>query len=150
MWLKAKNIHSNRPSKKLDQKRYRLFRISKNICQEVFQLELLEGWMIHNVFNEDLLIQCRESQFIGQHIELAPPPDIINKEEEYCQTYKVWTQIFLIFFLFYFSSFLFFQFLGTGVRGECDCYVTLSHVTCHVIAMKGYRRFWKDNVIWHV
>ena len=31
MWLEAKNIHLNRPSKKLDQKRYGLFRISKNI-----------------------------------------------------------------------------------------------------------------------
>ena len=43
MWLEAKNIHSNRPSKKLDQKRYGLFKISKNISQGVFQLELPEG-----------------------------------------------------------------------------------------------------------
>ena len=31
MWLKAKNIHLNRSSKKLNQKRYRFFRILKNI-----------------------------------------------------------------------------------------------------------------------
>ena len=31
MWLEAKNIHPNRPSKKLDQKRYRLFKIIKDI-----------------------------------------------------------------------------------------------------------------------
>jgi len=31
IWLEAKNIHLNRPLKKLDQKRYRLFRITKNI-----------------------------------------------------------------------------------------------------------------------
>jgi len=43
IWLEAK-------------KRYRPFKISKNIGQGAFQLELLEGWMIHNVFNEDLLI----------------------------------------------------------------------------------------------
>jgi len=43
IWLEVKNIHSNRPLKKLDQKRYGLFRISKNIGQEVFQLEFLEG-----------------------------------------------------------------------------------------------------------
>ena len=36
MWLEAKNIHLNRLSKKLDQKRYRPFRILKNIGQEVF------------------------------------------------------------------------------------------------------------------
>jgi len=56
VWLEAQNIHLNRPSKKLDQKRYRLFKISKNIGQGTFQLELSEGWMIHNMFNEDLLI----------------------------------------------------------------------------------------------
>ena len=43
VWLENKNIHLNRPSKKLDQKRYRLFKILKNISLEVFQLELLEG-----------------------------------------------------------------------------------------------------------
>ena len=31
MWLENKNIYLNRPSKKLDQKRYGPFRISKNI-----------------------------------------------------------------------------------------------------------------------
>ena len=36
MWLEAKNIHLNRPSKKLDQKRYKPFRISKDIGQEIF------------------------------------------------------------------------------------------------------------------
>jgi len=38
--------------------------------------------MIHNVFNEDLT-RCREPHFKGQHMELAPPPTIINEEEEY-------------------------------------------------------------------
>ena len=55
VWLEVKNIHSKQFSKKLDQKRYEPFRISKNIGQKVFQLELLEEWIIHNVFNEDLL-----------------------------------------------------------------------------------------------
>ena len=36
MWLEAKNIHSSWSLKKLDQKKYRLFKISKNIEQEVF------------------------------------------------------------------------------------------------------------------
>jgi len=31
MWLEARNIHSNRLSKKLDQNEYRHFRISRNI-----------------------------------------------------------------------------------------------------------------------
>ena len=60
IWLEAKNIHSNRLSKKLDQKRYRPFKILKTIGQRAFQLKLPEEWMIHNVFNKDLLTQCRE------------------------------------------------------------------------------------------
>ena len=55
VWLEAKNIYCvylNQLSKKLDQKRYRPFKISKDIVQEVFQLELLEEWAIHNIFNK--------------------------------------------------------------------------------------------------
>jgi len=73
----------NRPSKKLDNKRYRPFRITKDISSGAFQLELLEGWMIHNVFNEDLLTCCVELKFQGQHKDPVPPPMIINEEEEY-------------------------------------------------------------------
>jgi len=40
MWLEAKNIQSSQSSKKLDQKRYRPFEITKNIGQEAFQLKL--------------------------------------------------------------------------------------------------------------
>jgi len=55
VWLENKNIHSNQPSKKLDNKRYRPFKILKDISSEAFELELSEGWIIHNMFNEDLL-----------------------------------------------------------------------------------------------
>ena len=83
MQLEAKNIHLNRPSKKLNQKRYRPFRILKDIRQGAFQLELLKGWMIYDVFNKNLLIKCREPHFLGQCMDLAPLPTIINEEEEY-------------------------------------------------------------------
>ena len=83
VWLENKNIQSNRPSKKLDNKRYGPFRISKDISSGVFQLEILEGWMTHNIFNEDLLTRCVEPKFKGQHKEPAPPPTIINEEKEY-------------------------------------------------------------------
>ena len=69
IWLEVKNIHSNQLSKKLDQKRYGLFRIMKEIGQEVFQLKLPEGWIIHNVFNEDLLTRYREPHYQGQHMK---------------------------------------------------------------------------------
>ena len=81
--MENKNIHSNRPSKKLDNKRYGPFRISKDIGSGAFELELPEGWMIHNVFNKDLLIRCVEPKFQGQCRNPAPSPVIINEEEEY-------------------------------------------------------------------
>ena len=67
----------------MDNKRYRPFRISKDIGSEAFQLELPEGWTIHNVFNKDLLIQCIEPKFKGQYKDPTPLPTIINKEEKY-------------------------------------------------------------------
>jgi len=67
----------------LDNKRYRPFRISKDIGSEEFQLELPEGWTIHNVFNKDLLIQCVEPKFKEQYKDPTPLPTIINKEEKY-------------------------------------------------------------------
>ena len=73
----------NQPSKKLDNKRYGPFKISKDIDSEAFQLELPEEWMIHNVFNKDLLTQCIELKFKEQHKDPTPPPTIINEEEEY-------------------------------------------------------------------
>ena len=39
--------------------------------------------MIHNMFNEDLLTQCKESYFKEQHVELASPSIIVNKKKEY-------------------------------------------------------------------
>ena len=83
VWLENKNIHSNRLSKKLDNKRYGPFKISKDIGSGAFELELLEGWMIHNVFNENLLTRCVEPKYQEQHMSLAPPLVIINEEEEY-------------------------------------------------------------------
>ena len=43
VWLENKNIRLNRPSKKLGNKRYGPFKISKNIELGTFELELPEG-----------------------------------------------------------------------------------------------------------
>ena len=55
----------------------------KDIDLGAFQLELPEGWIIHNMFNKDLLTRCNKPQLKEQHVELAPPPTIINEEEKY-------------------------------------------------------------------
>ena len=53
------------------------------IRQGAYRLELPEGWAIHNVFNKDLLTHYKKVEFASQHKDPAPPPDIINEEEEY-------------------------------------------------------------------
>jgi len=45
--------------------------------------------MIHDVFNKDLLTRCREPHYQEQHMKPAPPPTIINEEEEY-EVEEVW------------------------------------------------------------
>ena len=67
----------------MDNKRYKPFRIAKDISLGAFQLDLPEGWMIYNIFNKNLLTQYVELKFKGQYEDPAPPPMIINKEEEY-------------------------------------------------------------------
>ena len=68
--------------------------IAKDIGLRAFQLDLPEGWMIHNVFNKDLLTQCVEPKFKQQHEDPAPLPTIINEEEEYeveeVRKYRKW------------------------------------------------------------
>ena len=73
----------------MDNKKYRPFRITKDIGSGVFQLELPEGWIIHNIFNEDLLTRCVEPKFQEQHKDPASLPIIINEEEEY-EVEEVW------------------------------------------------------------
>jgi len=43
VWLETRNIQTNQPSKKLDQKRYRPFTIKEEIEQGAYRLELPEG-----------------------------------------------------------------------------------------------------------
>jgi len=45
--------------------------------------------MIHDMFNEYLLTGCRKPHYPEQHMEPAPPPVIINEEEEY-EVEEVW------------------------------------------------------------
>jgi len=42
VWLEARNIQTNQPSKKLDQKRYGPFTIKKKIRQRTYRLKLPE------------------------------------------------------------------------------------------------------------
>jgi hypothetical protein len=83
VWLEATNIHSNRPTRKLDHKRYGPFEIIKPIGDRSYQIKLPETWAIHDVFHSSLLTKFNEPEFDSQKKPTPPPPDIINEEEEY-------------------------------------------------------------------
>ena len=53
----------------------------------MFQIELLEGWMIHNMLNEDLLIQYKEPHFKRQHMDSVLLLEIVrNYRKQGCGT----------------------------------------------------------------
>jgi hypothetical protein len=83
MWLEATNIHSNRPSRKLDNKRYGPFEVEEKVGDWAYCLRLPETWAIHNVFHETLLTGTHAAEFNSQKKPMPPPPDIIEEEEEY-------------------------------------------------------------------
>jgi hypothetical protein len=66
VWLEATNIHSNRPSAKLDNKRYGPFEILEPVGERSFRLKLPETWAIHNVFHSTLLNRHSTPEFDSQ------------------------------------------------------------------------------------
>jgi hypothetical protein len=83
VWLEATNIHSNRLSQKLDNKRYGPFEVEKKVSDWAYRLKLPETWAIHNVFHSTLLTKTHAAEFDSQKKLTPPPPDIIEEEEEY-------------------------------------------------------------------
>ncbi|KAF7763757.1 hypothetical protein Agabi119p4_8294 [Agaricus bisporus var. burnettii] len=83
VWLEATNIHSNRPTRKLDHKRYGPFDVLKQVGDRSYKLKLPDSWTIHDVFHTSLLTKVRDPEFDSQNKPIPPPPDIINEEEEY-------------------------------------------------------------------
>ena len=54
IFLSSKNIKTQRPSKKLNDKMLRSFKIIKKVGR-AFQLELLRTMLIHDIFHPSLL-----------------------------------------------------------------------------------------------
>ena len=81
--LEATNIHTERPSKKLDDKRYGPFQIIKKEGLASYRLKLDRTWHnIHPVFHECLLHPYHSGEFPSQQIKPPPPPEIISSVEE--------------------------------------------------------------------
>ena len=80
MFLSSKNIKTQRPSKKLNDKMLEPYKIVKKVGR-AFQLELLRTMLIHDVFHSSLLQRAATDSLPGQKQTLSPPIIVKNQEE---------------------------------------------------------------------
>ena len=77
VWLLRRNIHTTRPSSKLDAKKLGPFVIEKKVSDTAFRLTLPGTMRIHPTFHVSLLEKYNENRFPQRQIE-QPPPPIVN------------------------------------------------------------------------
>jgi len=82
VWLEGKNLCLPYQATKLALKRYRPFKIIKEISPVAYQLALPLTWKIHDTFHASLLSPYRKTTAYGPNFS-QPPPDLINDKEQY-------------------------------------------------------------------
>ena len=82
VWLKAVNIKTQRPSKKLDDKYLGPYQIERVLGKNVVKLALPETMKIHPVFHVSLIKPEKESKISGRQQEPSKPV-IVEGEEEW-------------------------------------------------------------------
>ncbi len=83
VWLDSTNLHLPRPKKKLDDKHVGPFVILEKVGAAAYKLKLPTHWKIYPCFNEKLLTPYVLPAFPNQEVPPAPPPELINDEEEF-------------------------------------------------------------------
>ena len=82
VWLEARNLKQNILDLKFAPKQEGFFTITKVLSPLSYKLKLPTLWKIHPIFHTSLLTPYHENEIRGLNF-LAPPPDLINSEEEY-------------------------------------------------------------------
>ena len=84
VYLEATNLRSDRPSKKLDDKRFGPFKIKQKVGAASYKLHLPASWpAIHPTFHESLLTHYRPPRFPSQQKPPPPPPLEVEGELQY-------------------------------------------------------------------
>jgi hypothetical protein len=84
VWLEGTNITTDRPMKKLGDKRFGPFKVIEKVGKSAYKLQIPKRWRsIHPVHNETLLTPYHKPQFPSQPRNTNPPPEVVGKELEY-------------------------------------------------------------------
>ena len=85
VWISASNIRTERPSQKLEHRRFGPFKITRKVGASAYQLAIPPEWKkrgVHPVFNESLLSPYVAPYFPSQQVPEPPPPILIDLEDE--------------------------------------------------------------------
>jgi len=83
VYLNASDIKTTRPSPKLSHRRLGLFEVEHQVGLLAYYLKLPHGMrQLHPVFNVVKLFAALENLILGRKPQ-APPPPIVNREEEW-------------------------------------------------------------------
>ncbi|RXW11834.1 hypothetical protein EST38_g14023 [Candolleomyces aberdarensis] len=77
--LQGENLKSNRPSKKLDHRRWGPFQITEKVGARAYRLDLPSTWRIHPVFHISRLHHYNPNPDTPP----PPPPELVNGEYEH-------------------------------------------------------------------
>lgn len=81
VWLEGTNITTDRPTKKLEDRRYGPFKILEKIGPSAYKLNIPRKWKgIHPVVNEAVLTPYIRPQFKSQTQNPPPVPDVVTPE----------------------------------------------------------------------
>lgn len=84
VWLEGTNIKTDRPTKKLEDKRYGPFKILEKVGKSAYRLQLPSRWKaLYPVQNEVSLWPYTPPSYPSQKKDPPPPPDLIQGEKEY-------------------------------------------------------------------
>jgi hypothetical protein len=84
VYLESTNLKTNRPSKKLDDKRLGPFEVIKKVGPAAYKLKLPSTWpAIRPQFNEQYLSPYKPAQYRNQQNPPPPPPIEVEEGIEY-------------------------------------------------------------------
>ncbi|GAW05938.1 Retrotransposable element Tf2 155 kDa protein type 1 [Lentinula edodes] len=79
VFLERTDLHSLRPSHKLDHKRYGPYTIQEKISDSAYKIRIPSHWRVHDVFHVSSMIPVNKDTIIGR-IQPPPPPVFLYED----------------------------------------------------------------------